>query len=103
MHANYLGRAADGFFGQLRMSHCIAGHFWMLCKPGSLASLQQRLAAAYVSWLPCRVTDSRATPYCCADCACVISWGYDAFSLKEATMGDVLQQVGYVTSHFGKW
>jgi hypothetical protein len=29
--------------------------------------------------------------------------GYDAFSLKEATMGDVLQQVGYITSHYGKW
>jgi hypothetical protein len=30
-------------------------------------------------------------------------FGYDAFSLKEATMGDVLQQVGYITAHYGKW
>ncbi|KAF6257012.1 alkaline-phosphatase-like protein [Scenedesmus sp. NREL 46B-D3] len=29
-------------------------------------------------------------------------FGYDSFSLQEATMGDVLQQVGYVTSHYGK-
>jgi arylsulfatase A-like enzyme len=29
--------------------------------------------------------------------------GYDSFSLGEATAGDVMQQAGYVTSHFGKW
>ncbi|WIA18401.1 hypothetical protein OEZ85_009862 [Tetradesmus obliquus] len=30
-------------------------------------------------------------------------FGYDSFSLKEATMGDVMQQAGYVTAHYGKW
>uniref|UniRef100_A0A383VC43 Sulfatase N-terminal domain-containing protein n=1 Tax=Tetradesmus obliquus TaxID=3088 RepID=A0A383VC43_TETOB len=29
--------------------------------------------------------------------------GYDSFSLGEATAGDVMQQAGYTTSHFGKW
>ncbi|WIA18227.1 hypothetical protein OEZ85_009698 [Tetradesmus obliquus] len=30
-------------------------------------------------------------------------FGYDAFSLSEATMGDVMQQAGYMTAHYGKW
>ncbi|KAF6262205.1 alkaline-phosphatase-like protein [Scenedesmus sp. NREL 46B-D3] len=29
--------------------------------------------------------------------------GYDSFSLAEATAGDVMQQAGYMTGHFGKW
>jgi arylsulfatase A-like enzyme len=34
---------------------------------------------------------------------CCCSYGYDAFSLSEATLGDVMQQAGYTTAHYGKW
>jgi arylsulfatase A-like enzyme len=30
-------------------------------------------------------------------------FGYDAIHLEEATMGNVMQQAGYVTGHYGKW
>lgn len=29
--------------------------------------------------------------------------GYDAIHLGEATIGNVMQQAGYVTAHYGKW
>jgi arylsulfatase A-like enzyme len=29
--------------------------------------------------------------------------GFDAIHLGEATMGNVMQQAGYVTGHYGKW
>jgi hypothetical protein len=44
---------------------------------------------------PCVATH----PLTCAPCR----FGYDSFSLTEATLGDVMQQAGYVTAHFGKW
>jgi arylsulfatase A-like enzyme len=34
---------------------------------------------------------------------CSVRFGYDAFSLEEFTLGNVMQQAGYITSHFGKW
>ncbi|KAF6235444.1 alkaline-phosphatase-like protein [Scenedesmus sp. NREL 46B-D3] len=31
------------------------------------------------------------------------SRGYDAFHLNESTAGNVMQQAGYITAHYGKW
>jgi arylsulfatase A-like enzyme len=41
------------------------------------------------------------TPQLCFLLNC--RFGYDAFSLSEATMGNVMQQAGYMTAHYGKW
>lgn len=40
---------------------------------------------------------------CCRTGTVYNTLGYDSFSLGEATAGDVMQQAGYTTSHFGKW